>query len=156
MNNMLIDYNEGAVWMDRYGKLDEFGYYVLPSNISGSVDISLESAVTDLASTKIHSDRDHAVLLTATVGYQAVTDGTGLSRVNVLFKIWRGSTMVFSANDTAESTSDQKRVTSFTHVDTGFTASRHYKYVLTAELPDIGSAATIIGPVTLTATEIEM
>lgn len=142
--------------MERHDKLDEIGYYVLPNNISESVTISLESAATDLASIKIHSDRDHVVLLTATVGYLAVTDGTGLSRVNVLFKIWRGSTVVFSANDTAESNSDQKKVTSFTHVDTGFTASKHYKYVLTAELPDTGSAATVIGPVTLTAIEIEM
>ena len=130
---------------------------MLPSNTSGSVTIPLNTTPTILASLSIHSDRDNdIVLLTATVGWLAVTNGTGLDRVNVLFKFWRnavGGTLIFSADDSSEADAANRKVTSFEHVDIGFEAGR-VTYFLTAELPDPGSTATVIAPITFTATGI--
>jgi len=148
--------------MSQNDEFINFSFSVLPSNTSGSVSIplTLTPTPTTLATLTLRSgcDCNCAVLLNATVGWLAVTDGTGLERVDVLFKIWRGvplSNLVFSALDSAESGFDSRRVTSFSHVDTRFGASRFYTYYLTAELLNSGSAATVIGPITFTATEIE-
>lgn len=148
--------------MSQNDEFKTFRYYVSPNNTSESVSIpiSLSPTPTSLASLTLRSDCtcDCAVLLSATVGWQAITNGTNLDRVDVLFKIWRGlplSTLIFSAIDSADSDSDSRRVTSFSHVDTRLRSSRLFTYYLTAELPDSGSAATVIGPITFTATEIE-
>jgi hypothetical protein len=123
----------------------------------------LSPTPTTLASLTLRSDFDcdGAVLLNATVGWLAVADGTGLDRVNVLFRIWRGApatgTLIFSADDSGESGFDSRKVTSFTHVDNrfGFRSSKPPVYFLTAELLDAGSAATVIGPITFAATEFD-
>lgn len=135
---------------------ERFAFFVLPTNTSGSVSIPLSASPTTLATITIHSDRNDVVFLTGTVGWRAVTNGTGLNKVNVLFQIRRnavGGSLIFSADDSAEASGDNKRVTSFNHVDTS-TKSRT-TYFLTAQLTDAGSAATVIGPITFTATEIE-
>jgi protein associated with RNAse G/E len=72
----------------------------------------------------------------------------------VLFKIWRDSTVIFSAYRSLFG-SNSKTITSFNHVDSSFAAERHFNYYLTAELPTSGTAATVIGPITFTATEID-
>ncbi|SMD02564.1 hypothetical protein [Sporomusa malonica] len=144
-------------------EIDQFRFYVLPNNTTGSVSIplTLSPTPTTLASLSLRSDSDcnSTVLLTATVGWLAVTDGTGLEKVNVLFKIWRGTpvagTLIFSADDSGESGADNRKVTSFAHVDNRSRSSKSPTYFLTAELPDAGSAATVIGPITFTATELE-
>jgi len=146
----------------QHDEFKNFSFFVLPNNITGSVaiPITLSPTPTPLASLTLRSDCNCncAVLLNATVGWLAVANGTGLDRVDVLFKIWRGlplSNLVFSADDSAEAAFDSRKVTSFSHVDTNFGSLRLYTYYLTAELPDAGSAATVIGPITFTATEIE-
>lgn len=148
--------------MNHDDEFRNFSFSVLPSNTSGSVAIplTLSPTPTTLATLTLQSgcDCNCAVALSATVGWVAVANGTGLTRVDVLFKIWRGvplSNLVFSAIDSADSALANRIVTSFNHVDTRFGSSRFYTYYLTAELPNIGSAATVIGPITFTATEIE-
>lgn len=143
----------------------EFKFFVLPNNTSGSVSkpIALSPALTTLATLTLNScrDFDFAVFLTATVGWRAITDGTGLERVNVLFKIWRGApasgALIFSADDSGESGFDNNKVTSFTHVDTCgcHRSSKQRIYTLTAELPDAGSAATVTGPITFVAAKLD-
>ncbi|VBB06740.1 Hypothetical protein LUCI_1976 [Lucifera butyrica] len=142
-----------------HNEVERFRFFVLPNNVSGSVAIplTLSPTPTTLASLTLRSDCRNTVLLSATVGWLAVTNGTGLARVDVLFRIWRGApvtgALIFSADDSASSTADNSRVSSFSHVDTLLT--RPFSYFLTAELPDAGSAATVIGPVTFTAIEFE-
>ena len=145
-------------------EIERFNFFVLPNNTSGSVSqpIALSPGFTVLATLGLHCrDFDHGVILTATVGWLAVTDGTDLDRVNVLFKIWRGApghgNLIFSADDSGESGFDSRKVTSFTHVDARFDhrSEKSRSYTLTAELPDPGSAATVIGPITFVATELE-
>lgn len=135
---------------------ERFAFFVLPTNTSGSISIPLSTNPTPLATVTIHSDRDDVILLTGTVGWRAVTNGTGLNKVNVLFQIRRnaaGGSVIFSADDSAEAAGDNNRVTSFTHVDTSIKSRT--TYFLTAQLTDPGSAATVIGPITFTATEIK-
>ena len=146
--------------MSHEASIENFRFSVLPNNVSGSVSIPLTSTPTILASLTLRSDCDSDfTVLAATVGWLAVTDGTGLDKVNVLFKIWRGAPLtgclIFSADDSGESGFDSRKVTSFTHVDTGLRSFKGPTYFLTAELPDAGSAATVIGPITFIATEIE-
>ena len=135
---------------------ERFAFFVLPTNTSGSVSIPLSTSPTTLATITIHGDRNDVVFLTGTVGWRAVTNGTGLNKVNVLFQIRRnaaGGSLIFSADDSAEANGDNNRVTSFNHVDTNIKSQT--TYFLTAQLIDVGSAATVIGPITFTATEIE-
>ena len=139
--------------MNRHPKVADFAYDVLSRNTTGGTSISLTSAAQNLASLKIHTSSNRIVLLSATVGYLAVTDATGLSHVNVLFKIWREDTVIFSVLESSESTSNPNKVISFMQVDADFDSSTTSKYILTAELPGAGSAATVIGPITLTATQ---
>ncbi|CVK20727.1 MULTISPECIES: hypothetical protein [Sporomusa] len=146
-------------------EINNVRFYVLRNNTTGSVSIplTLSPTPTPLASITLRSNFDcgRAVVLNATVGWLAVTNGTGIDRVNVLFKIWRGSpatgNLIFSVVDSGESDFDNRKVTSFTHVDSNFDlrSSRPPSYFLTAELLDVGSAATVIGPITFIATEFE-
>lgn len=145
--------------------INNFRFFVLRNNTTGSIAIPLTTSPipTTLASLTLRSnfDCDQAVLLTATVGWRALTNGTGPERVNVLFKIWRGNpatgTLIFSAADSVDRDIDSRKITSFTHVDghLDLRSSRPPIYFLTAELPNAGTAATVIGPVTFTATEFE-
>jgi hypothetical protein len=135
---------------------ERFAFFVLPTNTSGSVSIPLSASPTTLATITIHSDRNDVIFLTGTVGWRVVTNGTGLNKANVLFQIRRnavGGSLIFSADDSGEANADNNRVTSFDHVDTGIKG--RITYFLTAQLTDAGSAATVIGPITFTATEIE-
>lgn len=143
-------------------QFENFNFYVLPSNTSGSVSIpiTLSPTPTPLASVTLRTDCECrcATVLSATVGWVAVTNGIGLGRVDVLFRIWRGlpsaGTFIFSAVDSGQSILDPNQVTSFTHVDT-HVGSRPHTYVLTAELLNTGGAATVIGPITFVASELE-
>ena len=146
-------------------EINNVRFYVLRNNTTGSVCIplTLSPTPTPLASVTLRSnfDCDRAVFLDATVGWLAATNGTGLERVSVLFKIWRGSpatgNLIFSVIDSGDSNADNRKVTSFTHVDSYFDSrsSRPLSYFLTAEFLNVGNAATVIGPITLIATEFE-
>lgn len=148
--------------MSHCTSIENFRFSVLPNNVSGGVSIplTLSPTPTILASLTLRFDCDFDfTLLTATVGWLAVTDGTDLERTNVLFKIWRGAPLtgclVFSANDSGDSDSDSGKVTSLTHVDTGLKSLRGLAYFLTAESAGCRQYARVIGPITFTATEFE-
>lgn len=145
--------------MSHHDDFERFRYYVLPFNQSGKLSIPLVVGTpTTIAQIRIHSDCNDVVSLLANVGWTALTNGTGLSSLNVLFKIWRGPALtgllVYSAIDSSERGFDNNKLTTLAHVDKNFRFSEHYTYTLTAELVDAGSSATIIGPITFTATEI--
>ncbi len=113
-----------------------------------------------LATLQIHSDRNDVVWLNATVGWNAVTNGTGFAHVDVRFKIFRGNpvtgTLIYSALDTAQAfPDDHAAVTHISHVDSGFASDNVFLYTLTAELAFDGQAdAVVTGPITFTAVEI--
>ncbi|AEG59277.1 hypothetical protein [Desulforamulus ruminis] len=147
------------------GLLSEFSASVLPNNINGATAIPLATTPTTLAALantsaiRVNSVNDR-VWLTGTVGWRAVTPAT-VGRVDVMFRIWRTApitgTLIFSTLDSAAAL-DIDQTTSFIHVDLTpvLTPGQHIvPYYLTAELPLTGSAATIIGPITFTAAEIE-
>jgi hypothetical protein len=152
------------------GLLSEFNASVLqPSNTSGGVapPLPLSTAPTVVAAllgpTAMHiDDVADRVWLTATVGWQAITNGTGQTRVDVLFKIFRNAPitgpLVFSTRDSGEVAFDTFKNTSFVHVDlTPLAVPGHQRvtYFLTAELPLVGSGANVIGPITFTGAEVE-
>jgi len=157
---------EASGFTRRRGLLTEFHVFELQPNLSGAASIPLTSTPKVIASLDgpraFHiDDPKDRIWLTGTVGWQAITNGTG-GKVDVLFKIFRNSPdqLIFSTRDSAEADEDNFRTTSFTHVDLtppggcddppGQTVS----YFLTAELPLEGSAATVIGPTTFTGAEI--
>lgn len=140
--------------------LENFRFFVLPNNTSGSVSIPLSLTPTTLASLTLRSNCNFDfTALSATVGWQAVNSGTILDRVNVLFKIWRGTPssgcLIYSASDCAGCGANSLRLTNLAQIDTGLRSFKAPIYVLTAELTDLGSAANVIGPITFTATEFE-
>jgi hypothetical protein len=81
--------------------------------------------------------------------------------VDVIFRIFRNTPVagpqIFSARESAESGFDNFKTTNFVHVDINpaSNGTTLVSYFLTAELPLAGSAATVIGPITLTAAELE-
>ncbi len=81
-----------------------------------------------------------------------IVTGTSTSKVDMLFKIWRGApitgTLIASADDSADA--EGGAVTSFSHVDSGFTSSQAITYVITAEVPDSDRTASIVGALTTT------
>lgn len=137
---------------------ERFSFFVLPDNTNGAANIPISSnaaSPTILPSIAIHSDRDDAVWLTASVGWRAVT---GVP--NVLFRIWRNApitgVLIASALQGGDSSSEKNYVTSFSHIDTKFAHSRERQYFLTAEVTNGPTpSATITGPVTFTAAEID-
>jgi len=114
------------------------------------VNIDLNRAnQTNLADLRIRVDADDFVLLTATVGWKPTEED-----VTVIFRILRDGAEIVSTKDSAEKEDPQIetfRTTSFSWVDKP--GSGRHCYVLTAQV--ITGDATVVGPVVLTATEIE-
>lgn len=138
-------------------RFEKFNFFVLPNNTNGAVNIPISSnaaSPTILASLAIYADRDDVLWLTASVGWRA---DTGV--VNVLFRIWRNAPvtgiLIASALQGGDSNSEINYVTSFSHVDANFTHSRERLYFLTAEVTNAPNTATVRGPITFTATEID-
>lgn len=81
-----------------------------------------------------------------------------LPKVDMLFKIWRGApitgTLIASADDSADV--ERGAVTSFSHVDSGFTSAQTVTYVVTVEAPDPGHTASIVGALTTTGSTQEL
>ncbi|RYD01812.1 hypothetical protein N752_28565 [Desulforamulus aquiferis] len=84
------------------GLLTEFQVFVLDPNTSGSVAIPIAlsplftevaelSALTTPPSFLVIDEYTDRVWLNATIGWQAITNGTGVDRVEVLFSIYRDS-----------------------------------------------------------------
>lgn len=146
--------------------LTEFTATVLqPSNFSGAIALPLSGTPMVLAALTgaqaLRLDAGNRVWLTGTVGWQALANGTGTTRVDVIFRIFRNTPVtgpqVFSTRVSAESGFDNFKTVSFTHVDITpiFEGTMLVSYFLTAELPLPGSAATVIGPISFTAAELE-
>lgn len=121
--------------------------------------IPLGPGITTLAKLNIRTDDDIVVLLTATVGW--VADNTGST---VKFAIYRDptdpnnpaatGTLIVSAFEDAGP--GAFRISSFSWVDTTISSSGRHFYYLTAQVTDsTNPGATVIGPVVLTATEID-
>ena len=128
-----------------------FVFYELPNNNVNEASIPISTTPIPLASLTLDAAPDSVITLRSNVGWQAVLGG----RTNVLFKLWRGApitgSLICSAEESAESSFDRYRVTSFLHVDSGFTTSQRITYILTVETPDVGRTVNVIGPVTITA-----
>ena len=126
--------------------LTEFSASVLQSNnFSGVIALPLAGTPMVLAALTgaqaLGLDAGGRVWLTGAVGWVAVTNGTGVSKVDVIFRIFRNTPVagpqIFSARESAESGFDNFKTTNFVHVD-------------------INPASNgTIGPITLTAAELE-
>jgi hypothetical protein len=148
------------------GILTEFTASVLqPNNFTEAIFLPLSGTPMVLAALTgaqaLCLNAGDRVWITGTVGWRAVTNGTGASKVDVIVRIFRNTPvtgpLIFSTRESAESGFDNFKTTSFDHVDINpvFDGKTLVSYFLTAELPLIGSAATVIGPITFTAAELE-
>lgn len=164
------------------GLLTEFQVFVEDPNESGGiVPIVLTSAPQVIASLSnlntppnflVIDEITDRVWLNATVGWEAIINVIIVGRVDVLFKIFRDDpitgTLIFSTLDSAEVGADSFATTHLSHVDLNpfgipptcpvppvSPCIKLVNYFLTAELPLLGSAATVIGPITFTGAEIE-
>ncbi len=148
------------------GVLTEFTASVLqPNNFSEAIALPLSGTPMVLAALTgaqaLGLDAGDRVWLTGTVGWRAVANGTGVTRADVMFRIFRNAPVtglqVFSIRESAESGFDNFEATSFDHIDINPAADGNMlvSYFLTAELPLAGSAATVIGPVTFMASELK-
>jgi len=140
-----------------HNKFERFRFFVLPDNRSGTQNIDIpanEARPLQLAQLTIHSDPGDIVKLRATIGWVA-TEGLPV----VIFTIWRDEpvtgTFVARARETGEQANDRFEITDFSHDDTFFPEERNYTYYLTAHLEDNDTGASVIGPVTFTAVEID-
>jgi hypothetical protein len=146
--------------------LTEFSASVLQSNnFSGVIALPLAGTPMVLAALTgaqaLSLDAGDRVWLNGSVGWVAVTNGTGVSKVDLIFRIFRNTPVagpqIFSTRESAEAGFDNFKTSSFVHVDINpaCNGATLVSYFLTAELPLAGSAATAIGPVTLVAAELE-
>jgi hypothetical protein len=130
-----------------------FSYYTLPDNTAGSVLIPITTTPQPITSINIGVNTNDKVVLRGTAGWLITVPGIAFLTTNVVFKLWRGAPvtgrLIFSVEDSSDF--DKNKVTSFAHVDTGFSAPQEVTYVLTAELTNINRSAAVIGALTLTA-----
>lgn len=125
-----------------------FEQFVFDQARTANINLSIVNE-TNLANLKIRVDADDFVLLTATVGWKPTSED-----VTVKFRIRRDEDVIVSTKDSAEREDPQTqtfRTTSFSWVDKP--GSGRHCYILTAQV--ITGSATVIGPIVLTATEIE-
>jgi hypothetical protein len=136
----------------------QLNFYEFPNNITGGAAIPILRIPSPLAAITVSVDANTAVSLRATIGWMA--QNVGVNITNVIFKIWRGApvtgTLVVSVQDSGESTFDNNKVTAFAGVDFGFTGPQTVTYVLTAELPDVGTAARVTGGLTFTSAQYDV
>jgi hypothetical protein len=148
------------------GILTEFTASMLqPNNFSGAIFLPLSATPMVLAALTgaqaLSLNAGDRVWLTGTIGWQALADGIGTSRVDVIFRIFRNTPVngpqILSIRESAESSFDTFKAVSFHHVDINpvFEDSQLVSYFLTAELPLAGSKATVIGPISFTAAELK-
>lgn len=164
----------------RRGLLEEFEFDALNPNTSGSTSIPLSTSPVVIASLTDEDvlticDECNRVWLTCTVGWEAIANVPDTNKVDVLFKILRGtrhhhqgSTLIFSCRQSANAAEENFQTTTFTHVDLPLAkvvvnpceddgichSTPTVPYIVTAELP-LGGQAKVIGPITFTGAEIE-
>lgn len=152
------------------GIFSKFRFTTLTPNISGVVTIPIPVVPPDervvLATLKIKiDDPKDVVWLTGVVGWNGVTNGTGLGKIDAIFSIFRNAPntttgqLIFSTRQSTEAFPESEFETaSIDHVDSTPLTSHYQRtvtYFLTAQLPLPGSAGNVIGPITFTAAEIE-
>lgn len=130
---------------------DTIRYFQLPNNTVGGANIPLTQTPAPVAFVNVDVKPGQDVVLRSSIGWR--TTNHVIPKVDVLFKLWRGApvtgTLIASADDSADI--ERAAVTSFSHVDSGFTAAQTVTYVLTAEAPDPDYTASIVGALTLTS-----
>ncbi|GIP23477.1 exosporium protein C [Paenibacillus sp. J22TS3] len=92
---------------------------------------------------------NNRVELVATVGFRGDT-GTG----SVLFRIFRDGREIYYARQGFEAGFEKYYLTTQQAIDSNVAAGTH-DYVLSVELLNAGTAATVIGPITFSALAIE-
>ncbi|EHQ88498.1 hypothetical protein [Desulfosporosinus youngiae] len=141
----------GPLTFAAYGtNLSALRYFEFPNNIVGGANIPVAQTPVPVAVFEVAVQPSQVVVLRPAVGWKAT--GDLYPKVDVLFKLWRGApvtgVLVASADDSADR--EEMAVTSFSHVDSGFTTAQTIAYVLTAEAPDPDHRASIVGAMTLT------
>ena len=130
--------------------LNEVSYYELPNNTFGGANIPVAQAPVPVAFINVHVVPGQNVILRPTACWIATNEI--FPKVDVLFKLWRGApitgTLIASADDSGDV--ERGAVTTFSHVDTGFTSEQTVTYVLTVEAPDPGRTANIVGALIIT------
>lgn len=120
-------------------------YFELPNNTFGGANIPVAQSPVPVAFINVNVNvvPGQNVILRPTVCWIATS--LIVPKVDVIFKLWRGApitgTLVASADDSADT--ERGGVTSFSHVDTGFTSAQSITYVLTVEAPEPGYTATL-------------
>jgi hypothetical protein len=128
-------------------------FYELPNNTSQAANIPIAFTEVPLAAISNYLGTGEAVSLYATIGWQA---SGRVSRTRIRFTVWRDApftgTQVCSFIDSCEANFDKYKVSNVAHVDTGFKTNQNNTYVLTAQLLDPDTAASVIGGLTFLAT----
>lgn len=123
-------------------------YYQFPNNVFGAASIPVAQTPVPVAFIVKQVEAGQNVILR----FSACWTTPSTSRTDMLFKIWRGApitgTLIASASDSVDVESGA--VTSFSHVDSGFTSAQTVTYVITVEIPDPGRTASIVGALTTT------
>lgn len=141
----------GPLTFTAYGtNLNLVSYYEFPNNTFGGVNIPIAQPLVPVAFITVNVVPGQNVILRPTVCWKATS--SVFPKVDVLFKLWRGApitgTLIASADDSADVESGA--VTTFSHVDTGFSSAQTVTYVLTVEAPDPGHTASIVGALIIT------
>ncbi|MDR3540210.1 MAG: hypothetical protein P4L69_04475 [Desulfosporosinus sp.] len=141
----------GPLTFTAYGtNLNEASYYELPNNTFGGVNIPVAQTPVPLAFINVDVVPGQNVILRPTACWIATSNI--FPKVDVLFKLWRGApitgTLIASADDSGDV--ERGAVTTFSHVDTGFTSAQTVTYVLTVEAPNPGLTANIVGALIIT------
>ncbi|AET67073.1 hypothetical protein Desor_1415 [Desulfosporosinus orientis DSM 765] len=129
---------------------DLLSYFELPNNTFGGANIPVAQAPVPVAVINVNVEPGQNVILRPTACW--ISTRSIFPKVDVLFKLWRGApitgTLIASADDSADV--ERGAVTSFSHVDSGFTSAQIVTYVLTAEAPDPSYTASIVGALIIT------
>jgi len=127
-------------------------YYQFPNNVFGAASVPVAQTPVPVGFIVKNVEPGQNVILRHTACWVVTSGGSVFPKVDMLFKIWRGApvtgTLVASADDSADL--ERGAVTSFSHVDRGFTSARTVTYVITAEIPEPGHTASIVGAFTIT------
>jgi len=125
-------------------------YYQFPNNIFGAASIPVAQTPVPVGFIVVNVQPGQNVILRHSACWIATS--SIFPKVDMVFKIWRGApvtgTLIASADDSADV--ERGAVTTFSHVDSGFTSAQTVTYVITAEAPDAGNTASIVGALTTT------
>ncbi len=140
--------------MSNKHELQEISFSKLIFNFNGTTTILLrDTAPMVLAVFTITADSDDSIPIIANVGWVALSNAPQ-GRVEVLFEILRGDTVIYSAIDSSDANEHPARVTCMAHVDTDI-SSKLVTYTLRARLTLAGSNAFVEGPVTFFGQKID-